>query len=103
LGAFFAANAAKNRAIRSNLFYRFAVKKDFHFYPLCEWQLRTSAQIIGKNSPQSRRSKKSKKTISRSKTYSTFSTIGFLTIDRLKNFAVKILNDFMRVRSAAAA
>jgi hypothetical protein len=24
----------KNRAIRSNLFYRFAVKKDFRSYPL---------------------------------------------------------------------
>jgi hypothetical protein len=24
----------KNQAIRSNLFYRAAVKKDFHFYPL---------------------------------------------------------------------
>jgi hypothetical protein len=33
LGAFLAL-CAKNRAIRSNLFYRFAVKKDFRFYPL---------------------------------------------------------------------
>jgi hypothetical protein len=31
-GAFFA--AAKNRAFRSNLFYRFTVKKDFHCNPL---------------------------------------------------------------------
>jgi hypothetical protein len=31
-----------DRAIRSNLFYRDAVKKDFHFYPLRERQLRTN-------------------------------------------------------------
>jgi hypothetical protein len=30
----FLAQSAKNRAIRSNLFYRFAVKKDFRSYPL---------------------------------------------------------------------
>jgi hypothetical protein len=30
----FLARSAKNRAIRSNLFYRFAVKKDFRSYPL---------------------------------------------------------------------
>jgi hypothetical protein len=32
LGAF-PARSAGNRAIRSNLFYRFAVKKDFRYYP----------------------------------------------------------------------
>jgi hypothetical protein len=35
LGAFFVrVPRTKNRAIRSNLFYRFAIKKDFRFYPL---------------------------------------------------------------------
>jgi hypothetical protein len=35
LSAFLApAAGAKNRAFRSNLFYRFAVKKDFRFNPL---------------------------------------------------------------------
>jgi hypothetical protein len=33
LSAFFAAKAAKNRAFRSNLFYRKAVKKDFRCNP----------------------------------------------------------------------
>jgi hypothetical protein len=32
----------KNRAIRSNLFYRFAVKKDFHSYP---WRMAAQNEL----------------------------------------------------------
>jgi hypothetical protein len=41
LGAFLA-QSAKNRAFRFNLFYRFAVKKDFRYNPLRERQRQTA-------------------------------------------------------------